>query len=756
PMPILVVRNPDGKEREVTLSGDMSIGRAEGCDLVLAEGGVSRQHAKMTVKGEAVVIEDIGSANGTYIEGQRIGSPTVVPPGKVVQVGDYELRVKAGGGPSLAIIKRPRTGAGARVALGDGPAPSTRALPKRVGSGAPVPEQRAPRAPGPRPVRPAAGPRVVRDEAPEGPALVGTSGLWKNKRWLIAGKIVVGRLPGVDVQLDDDSVSRRHAELELTPRGVRLKDLNSANGTAVNGMPVEGTITLQHGDVIQFGVVELTYEYEAEDSLGGGGEGRPRRARLVVVAALTVMILAGAAAAKLLTKPTGPNAQAGPPSLITTLKELLGLSPKQPIIRPVDNGAAIQELLATCRSYISPEHGEPDWAKAEGACQKVLAVEPIQDEATALLKKIKAEQEAKAHFEKADNLTLRLHEEEALTEYGAIPKESYYYTKVKPKIPDALNKALKKTWDDCQIYFKQRDYKSALPRCEGWLKLACQEMEKEDVTPPPGFTVKTALSKKGKLGEREWMSPNLNVQKVYEVRERVDPTAGPFKCEKMDILGFGPKDEKPEKVVARLVAKKYPDRTFAAIVMDYWWGKNEAAVQQLQKIRQDLRRTEMHAQAEDLMLDMNAVASLYKTGQTFIQGGEVDKAADRFREALATDKKLMGDGVQDYPSSWREAILHDISEATLQAGRNYLGTRNDRRTACKYWRMGFEFTKGNVELNRAVGLQCSIEAGHLLTVARSCLDLDGVMALAIEGDDIRQKVEEKRKEWGCQASATAP
>jgi hypothetical protein len=30
------------------------------------------------------------------------------------------------------------------------------------------------------------------------------------------------------------------------------------------------------------------------------------------------------------------------------------------------------------------------------------------------------------------------------------------------------------------------------------------------------------------------------------------------------------------------------------------------------------------------------------------------------------------------------------------------------------------------------------------------------MTLAIEGDDIRQKVEEKRKEWGCQAPATGP
>ena len=56
-MPTLVVRGPDGKEREVSLSGEMSIGRAEGCDLILAEGGVSRTHAKMTVKGESVVVE---------------------------------------------------------------------------------------------------------------------------------------------------------------------------------------------------------------------------------------------------------------------------------------------------------------------------------------------------------------------------------------------------------------------------------------------------------------------------------------------------------------------------------------------------------------------------------------------------------------------------------------------------------------------------------------------------------------------------
>jgi len=747
-MPTLVVRGPDGKEREVTLSGEMSIGRAEGCDLILAEGGVSRTHARMTLKGDSVVVEDTGSANGTYIEGQRIGAPTIVPPGKILQIGDYELRVKAGGGPSLAIIKRPRTG-GARQALGDmASAPSTRTMPKRAGSGPPAPANGRRDALA-RPARPPPGPRVVRD-VPEGPALVGTTGLWRNKRWPIQGKIVVGRLPGVDVQLDDDSVSRRHAELELTPRGVRLKDLNSANGTAVNGMPVEGAITLQSGDVIQFGVVELSFENDAEDSLGASGASRPRRRRVIVVAALCLMALAGAAASRAIV-PKGGQAQGK--SFWGALSEAFGLSPGPAPIPPPAPATAIQELLAACRSYVKPEQGEPDWGRAEAACNKVLEIEPIQDEATALLKQIKAELEAKAHFEKADNLTLRLHEEEALIEYGAIPVSSHYYLKVKPKIGEAVNKALKKSWSDCELYVRQRDYKSAQARCESWLRLACQGMDKEEVSPPPGFTVKTSVARREKLGEREWMPTNPQVLKVYQVREKVDPTLGPYKCEPMEILRPPDQaDEKPEKVVARIVARKYPERAIAGPVMDYWRGKNEQAVQALQKIRHDIRRTELHAAAEDLSLDMNAVASLYKTGQTLIQSNEVDKAAERFREALTTDKKLMIEEVEKYPSWFREAILRDIGDAALQAGRTWM-QRNDRKSACKYWRMGFEFTKGNVELLRAVGNQCSTKAGELLQEAQSCADLENVMLYAIDGDGVKERVQEKKQQWAC---PTAP
>jgi pSer/pThr/pTyr-binding forkhead associated (FHA) protein/tetratricopeptide (TPR) repeat protein len=743
-MPILTVRGPDGKEREVEVTSEMTIGRAEGNDLVLAEGGVSRRHARVFLKGGQLVVEDTGSANGTFIEGRKIEAPTVVPPGRTLQIGDYELKLKAGasggGGasdPGVAIVKAGRPKTTSRPKLGDQPsAPSTRTLPKKVGRQPGDPPPPAPNgAPRGAPARPARagrapGPRVVRD-VPDGPALVGASGLWVNQRFPIGAKAVVGRLPGVDIQLDDDSVSRRHAELEVTPRGVRLKDLNSANGTAVNGVPVEGAVTLQHGDAIQFGVVEVVYENEAEmaaqDAAAGGI--KPRRSRMVLlVVVLLVAVVGGGVAAK-----------------VVLPKVNIATAPPQPVVEPVDPRAALQELLAQCRSFLETEQGEPNWARAEAACNKALDIDPIDPDAMALMKSIKAEQEAQAHYEKAVNLQARLRDEEALEEFGAIPSSSFYYLRTKPRLKEAVEKALVKTMEDCNLYVRNRDFKSALARCEAHLKLACQDMEKDDVTPPAGFTIRLT---RGKLKEREWAPAKPAVVKYYQLREKVDPTLPPFKCEKMEILARGQQDESPETSVTRVVAARISDRTLANAVMLYWRGKAEDAVATLQRVRQDMRRTDTHAQAEQLMLDMNSVASLYKTGATFIQASEVEKAAERYREAMDTDTKLMGDTAQRWPSWYRDAISRDITDATLQQGRFWM-QRNDRKAACKFWRMGFSFYQGNVELNRAIANQCSNKASDFFNQAQSCADLDDVLLYAVDGDGMKEKVQDRKQQWAC-------
>ena len=63
------------------------------------------------------------------------------------------------------------------------------------------------------------------------------------------------------MQLEDPSVSGRHAQLEQVGEDCHLTDLNSTNGTRVNGELIT-TVTLRVGDRIRFGKVEACYECE--------------------------------------------------------------------------------------------------------------------------------------------------------------------------------------------------------------------------------------------------------------------------------------------------------------------------------------------------------------------------------------------------------------------------------------------------------------------------------------------------------------
>ncbi|MFO0597289.1 MAG: FHA domain-containing protein [Myxococcaceae bacterium] len=71
-------------------------------------------------------------------------------------------------------------------------------------------------------------------------------------------RMVIGRTPGVDLQLSDASVSRRHVELIYGDDGVLLKDLGSGNGTKVNGSKVAEK-KLEHGDEISIGKTKIRF-----------------------------------------------------------------------------------------------------------------------------------------------------------------------------------------------------------------------------------------------------------------------------------------------------------------------------------------------------------------------------------------------------------------------------------------------------------------------------------------------------------------
>lgn len=84
----------DGTAVRLGIAGvEGELGRDAACEIVLADPRVSRRHARVRVEGDALLIEDLGSTGGTFVNGGRIAQPTRLAPGDVVLVGDTELRV---------------------------------------------------------------------------------------------------------------------------------------------------------------------------------------------------------------------------------------------------------------------------------------------------------------------------------------------------------------------------------------------------------------------------------------------------------------------------------------------------------------------------------------------------------------------------------------------------------------------------------------------------------------------------------------
>jgi hypothetical protein len=82
------------------------------------------------------------------------------------------------------------------------------------------------------------------------------------------GQFSIGRDASCDLAIADMTVSRRHATLERTPDGWLISDLESTNGTRVNGWRVRGKVTVRAGDLISFG--NLVAVFAREDTVPPG------------------------------------------------------------------------------------------------------------------------------------------------------------------------------------------------------------------------------------------------------------------------------------------------------------------------------------------------------------------------------------------------------------------------------------------------------------------------------------------------------
>ena len=77
----------------VDILGPVVIGRSPSSDIVIDEPYVSASHARFTIQGPALVLEDLGSTNGTMVNGHIIEQPVTLRDTDEVQVGDVIMRI---------------------------------------------------------------------------------------------------------------------------------------------------------------------------------------------------------------------------------------------------------------------------------------------------------------------------------------------------------------------------------------------------------------------------------------------------------------------------------------------------------------------------------------------------------------------------------------------------------------------------------------------------------------------------------------
>ncbi|MGW3014058.1 FHA domain-containing protein [Streptomyces sp. NPDC001219] len=262
----------NGRTWTLDPSRSYNVGRDPQGDMVLDDARVSWRHATVRWAGRGWIIEDQGSTNGTYVQGQRIHQMEIGP-GSTVHLGNATdgPRVTLSAPAADAFSARPATAPPQQQQAAQGwQAPPAhqppvqqpvQQPPVQQGWQAPPQDRQQPYVP-PQQAQQAVPPQQARppQERPAqgaggGPAHGDRSPTTFHR--LDTGRVMrIGRALENELVVSDLQVSRHHAEFRATPDGrFEIRDLGSHNGTYVNGQPVtkSGTALIGPNDIIGVG-----------------------------------------------------------------------------------------------------------------------------------------------------------------------------------------------------------------------------------------------------------------------------------------------------------------------------------------------------------------------------------------------------------------------------------------------------------------------------------------------------------------------
>ena len=235
-----------GSSGNFALGGVCGIGRGEANQVRLDDDHISRRHAELANVDGVIFLRDLGSSNGTYVNGERVTGACRLYHGDEVRFDTATFQLVGRGG-DLTPIREPD------------PSPRPSALQtawrdRLAADGADttevavVDELALPQPP----------PAVVGEEA--GAYLLGAGDPVAGMTFRTPiGRTLIGRHEDCDLIIRDRTVSARHAELMVRSESVTITNMMSTNGTRVNGEEVQAA-RLHDGDVLRLGRVSLVFK----------------------------------------------------------------------------------------------------------------------------------------------------------------------------------------------------------------------------------------------------------------------------------------------------------------------------------------------------------------------------------------------------------------------------------------------------------------------------------------------------------------
>jgi len=258
---LIVIEGPEAGRAYDLDKPQVVIGRAPDAEVVISSQVVSRHHARIIFQSGQYFIEDNRSANGTYLNGERLNTRQLLNSGDKIMLGEkicLEFQ-----------LPEPVTPRKDTIALSDDTNRSE--VPTEIGLARP----KKPDQPGEMPATARASSEQDRANYPDssGAAAQGSPGYTPEHQpsqviitvagespqthLLISPQITIGREDDNGIAIHSQIISRHHARLEAIPGGYRLVILpGNTNETYVNGLLISGAVELEDNSLIRVGSAE--------------------------------------------------------------------------------------------------------------------------------------------------------------------------------------------------------------------------------------------------------------------------------------------------------------------------------------------------------------------------------------------------------------------------------------------------------------------------------------------------------------------